>query len=239
MEDEALQPIIEQFNLIAREYDENRRKFIPCFDAFYADTTDFLAQTLRSPRLIFDLGSGTGLLPSFWYPHVSKADYVLTDIAEDMLSVAKRRFSGTPNVSFSVQDYSRALPDTKRYGTPDLVMSALSVHHLTHTKKRELFRRISCALCADGIFVNYDQFRAESDLMNERIERWWTEHIKASGISETEYGRWLDRRKLDCECTVSEELRWLLEAGFAVADCVFCSGKFAVLVAQKGAGNPC
>ena len=27
--------IEEQFNLIAKEYDANRKKFIPCFDEFY------------------------------------------------------------------------------------------------------------------------------------------------------------------------------------------------------------
>lgn len=34
--------IEEQFNKIAKEYDENRRKFISCFDEFYLKTTDFI-----------------------------------------------------------------------------------------------------------------------------------------------------------------------------------------------------
>ena len=34
--------IQEQFNKIAREYDVNRRKFIPCFDEFYLKTTAFI-----------------------------------------------------------------------------------------------------------------------------------------------------------------------------------------------------
>lgn len=56
----------EQFNLIANEYDENRRKFIPCFDDYYISSTDFAAKSLeKTPNLIFDLGSGTGLFPSF------------------------------------------------------------------------------------------------------------------------------------------------------------------------------
>lgn len=33
-----------QFNRVAREYDENRRKFISCFDDYYIGTTDFIAK---------------------------------------------------------------------------------------------------------------------------------------------------------------------------------------------------
>ena len=54
--------IDEQFNLVAREYDENRRLFIPCFDEFYQGTTDFIVKSIDSPRRVIDLGAGTGLL---------------------------------------------------------------------------------------------------------------------------------------------------------------------------------
>ena len=82
--------IQEQFNLVAKEYDENRRNFIPCFDDYYAGATDFVAKSLKSsPKVIFDLGSGTGLLASFWYKYFPTAKYILADIAEEMLSVAK------------------------------------------------------------------------------------------------------------------------------------------------------
>ena len=80
--------IQEQFNLIAKEYDENRKKFIPCFEDYYVSATDFAAKSLeKKPELIFDLGSGTGLLASFWYPHFPDANYVLSDIAGEMLYV--------------------------------------------------------------------------------------------------------------------------------------------------------
>ena len=129
----------EQFNLVAKEYDENRRKFIPCFDDYYIASTDFVAKSLdRAPALIFDLGSGTGILPSFWLPHFPASEFVLVDFAEEMLDVAKRRFAGMPNVKYEIADYSEKLPA----GSPDLVVSALSIHHLEHAQKKALFKMI-------------------------------------------------------------------------------------------------
>ena len=90
-----------QFNMVAREYGANRRKFIPCFDDFYKSATDFIAHSIDTePNLIYDLGSGTGLLPSFWFRHFPKARYVLIDIADEMLNVARRRFTDMANVLF-------------------------------------------------------------------------------------------------------------------------------------------
>ena len=221
--------IQEQFNLVAKEYDENRRKFIPCFDDYYAASTNFVAKTLDfEPKRIFDLGSGTGLLSSFWFKYFPNAEYVLCDIAQEMLEVAKKRFDGIPNVKYEVLDYSKNLPS----GKADLIISTLSIHHLEHEAKKSLFKNIRSALSECGVFVNYDQFCSENPEMNEKIERYWINGIKNSGLPQTEYERWLERKKLDRECSVSQELNWLKEAGFKNADCIYSSGKFAVIVAK-------
>ena len=59
----------QQFNQIAKEYDANRKKFIPCFDDFYGRTTEFIAANICTPKRILDLGAGTGLLSAFWVQH--------------------------------------------------------------------------------------------------------------------------------------------------------------------------
>lgn len=68
-----------QFNLIAKEYDANRRKFIPCFDDYYINTTRFIAANIAEPKRGLDLGAGTGLLTYFWYQHFPASEYVLVD----------------------------------------------------------------------------------------------------------------------------------------------------------------
>ena len=220
----------EQFNLIANEYDENRRKFIPCFDDFYISSTDFAAKSLeKTPNLIFDFGSGTGLLPSFWFRHFPDAKYVLVDLAEEMLAVAKKRFENLSNVEYKILDYSKELP----VGKPDLVISALSIHHIEHDEKQNLFKKIYGALDEKGTFINYDQFCSEDATMNKKIEGYWTEQIKSSDLSEKEFDRWQERKKLDRECSVRHEIEWLKQAGFKSAECIYLNGKFAVIMARK------
>lgn len=59
--------IEKQFNLIAKEYDANRRKFIPCFDDFYENTTRLITSNIDVPKCVLDLGAGTGLLTYYWF----------------------------------------------------------------------------------------------------------------------------------------------------------------------------
>lgn len=89
-----------QFNLIAKEYDTNRRKFIPCFEDYYNSTTKFIASNITELKRILDLGARTGLLSYSWYRYFSASEYVLVDIADDMLDVARKRFAGIGTVSY-------------------------------------------------------------------------------------------------------------------------------------------
>lgn len=82
--------LVEHFNKVAKEYDKSRRIFIPCFDEFYDESTNFIASTI-TPKNVLDLGAGTGLLTCYWFNHFPQANYVITDIADEMLDVARIR----------------------------------------------------------------------------------------------------------------------------------------------------
>lgn len=130
--------IEEQFNLIAKKYDENRRKFIPCFDDYYESTTKLILSNIDSPKRVLDLGAGTGLLTYYWFKEYKTADYVLVDIADEMLNVSRKRFAGLENIQHEILDYTKQLPK----GEFDTIISALSIHHLDEGQKTDLFERI-------------------------------------------------------------------------------------------------
>lgn len=219
--------ISEQFNLAAKEYDKGRRKFIPCFDAFYRESTQQLATTL-SPRKIADLGAGTGLLSMHWFQFFPNARYLLLDAADAMLPLSQDRFAGLTNFTFIHTDYTSA-----SFGGADVIISALSIHHLNDSEKQQLFNRIYAELPNGGQFINYDQFCEDSLKQTEDIEKEWVAFIMKSGLSDAEIARWKERRKLDRECSVNQQADMLRQCGFAPVNLIFKSGKFAVIQAIK------
>ena len=220
--------IEEQFDLIANEYDSGRRKFIPCFEDYYEKTTEFAVSFIGKPRRILDLGSGTGLLAMYYFQHYPQAEYILADVAAEMLNVARKRFEHIPNIGYSVIDYTKELPD----GEFDLVISALSIHHLENEQKQALFKRLKRKITPGGWFINYDQFCCKSKDMDKFVNNYWIEHLYNSGLSATELARWQERRKLDRECSVAEEIAMLKHCGYKNSECIYLCGKFAVIAAE-------
>ena len=221
--------IEKQFNLIAEEYDCNRKKFIPCFDDFYKNTTEFIVSNIDEPKRIIDLGAGTGLLTYFWYQQCPNSEYVLVDIADEMLNVARKRFHDIGNISYQVENYIHKLPDA----IFDTVISALSIHHLEDQDKIKLFSKIYDRLPSGGLFINYDQFCAESAKMNLWFDSFWESSLANSGLTDQDIELWKERRKLDRECSVEQEVDMLKNCGFEVAKCVYSYQKFSVIVAIK------
>ena len=218
-----------QFNLVAAEYDANRKKFIPCFEDYYISTTKFIASAISEPKRILDLGAGTGLLTYYWYQQFPKTEYVLVDVAEEMLKIARKRFNGINTVTYQISDYTKALPNDNF----DIIISALSVHHLEDGDKLKLFARIYDKLPSGGAFVNYDQFCAGQTQMNKWFNSYWENNLMNSGLTAHDIELWQERRKLDRECSVEQEIEMLYKCKFKEVKCVYSCQKFSVIVAIK------
>lgn len=218
-----------QFNLVAKEYDANRKKFIPCFDDYYEHTPQLIVSGIEKTKRILDLGAGTGLLSYFWYELCPSSEYVLVDIADEMLNVARKRFAGIDSVSYEIMDYSDTLPN----GDFDVIISALSIHHLENEQKEKLFERIYDKLPRGGLFVNYDQFCGGQPRMNDWFDSYWVNQLANSGLTENDIALWKERRKLDRECSVEEEIVMLRKCEFKTVKCIYSYHKFSVIVAIK------
>lgn len=133
------------------------------------------------------------------------------------------------SVSYQVLDYSKELPG----GNFDVITSALSIHHLETKDKQKLFAKIYDKLPNGGLFVNYDQFCAGQDEMNEWFNSYWESQLAKSGLTEHNIELWKVRRKLDRECSVDEEIAMLCKSKFKIIKCVYSYQKFLVIVAIK------
>lgn len=121
------------FDSAANLYDRSRRQLIPCFDEFYGRALALIAYQPQDRFRVLDLGAGTGLLSFLIAEHFTHAHITLLDLSEAMLAQAKAHFPpATGRFEFVTADDSESLP-----GHDDVVVSALSIHHLTDPCKKE------------------------------------------------------------------------------------------------------
>ena len=87
-----------------------------------------------------------------------------------------------------------------------------------------------------GGFVNAEQVAGPTPCF-ERLYRTWHEaSARAAGTDGAEWAGALERMRHDRCADVESQLRWLREAGFDAADCLFKDHRFAVLVARRAGG---
>lgn len=225
-----MEHIRDAFDTVAQEYDAQRVHIIPDLQQYYGAAVWAAAAKDNNPEIL-DIGAGTGLMSALVLEKFPGATLTLLDISENMLAVARRRFSHRDNIRYVVSDYSRS----SLGGPYDLVISALSIHHLARDDKRQLFHGIFAALKPCGMFINADQAEGETPLFRQMYLDYWNDFVKSGPLSEKERLEILRRRDtLDRNEKLSSQLRWLQESGFTDVDVVYKNRTFIVTVARKG-----
>lgn len=222
------------FDAAAPDYDGERRMLVPGFDDFYGAAVGSVPFDGDEPLRVLDLGAGTGILSAMIAGRFPNSRVTLVDISVEMLRVARRRFAKEPErFEFRVMDHARKpLPGRPR--AYDLVASALSIHHLTHGDKRELFEKVHGALSNGGWFVNADQVLGPTPEAEEEYQVDWLRRVREAGIGEEELSAALTRMKADKNTTLEAQMEWLREAGFGSVECSYENGRFAVYGGLKG-----
>lgn len=228
--------IKQAFNNCAKDYDLTRKQLIPCFDDFYGTALEIIkAQPKVAKIKVLDLGAGTGLLSSLVaqiYPH---AEFVLYDISESMLEEAKKRFSTSGvKADYVVKDYSGEPID----GTFDLIISALSIHHLEDTDKETLFKRLFVKLNNNGLFVNADQVLGETPSMDTFYRSSWLKQVREKGVTDITLSSALERMKEDKMSTLANQMNWLRKANFSEVNCWYKNFSFVVYSGAKLTTSP-
>ena len=150
-------------------------------------------------------------------------------MADEMLDVARKRFDSIEKISCQLSNYAQALPDVSF----DAAISALSIHHLEDKDKEKLFIKLYDSLPVGGLFVNYDQFCAGNSKLNKWFDTYWERQLTDSDLTPQDISLWKERRKLDRDCSVEEEVTMLQNCGFQTVKCVYSYLKFSVIVAVK------
>jgi tRNA (cmo5U34)-methyltransferase len=218
------------FDQAAQTYDQNRRTLVPCFDDFYGTVLNLIPFDRAASINILDLGAGTGLLSALVGAAFPHAQVTLVDISDDMLNMARQRFAGQgARFRFERMDYAR----TPLSGSFHVVMSALSIHHLSESDKLSLFGQAYSVLEAGGIFINADQVLGETAAIDRHYHQIWWQKVQEKGISPAEVAAARERMKEDRCSTLAVQLAWLKQVGFEQVNCWYKNNLFAVFSGQK------
>ncbi|MBN1304797.1 MAG: class I SAM-dependent methyltransferase [Anaerolineales bacterium] len=212
-------PIGETFDETIDYYDRWMKIALPGYTDLFGTAVGLVPYPVQDPIRVLDLGAGTGLFSSHILERYPQASFVLYDLAEKMLGAARQRFEGQQDqFRYIVGDY-RALNAETDY---EVVISSLSIHHLTHADKQALFRKIFTALKPGGVFLNIDQVKGPTPEIQEMYWNRWLARVRRSDATEDQVQASIERRRTyDIDALLTDQLAWLTQAGFTQVDCMY------------------
>lgn len=224
--------IDQAFNASTPTYDDWMKRALMGYADLFGTAVQVIPFSPDQPIRVLDLGAGTGSFSQHVlnaYPH---AEFVLMDVADQMLAAARERFRDMPGqFRFEIFDY-RNLQGNADF---DLVISSLSIHHLTDVEKSRLFQSIFQALKTAGAFINIDQIRGETEALRALYWNRWLKHVRSSGATEDQTQASIKRRtEFDKDALLADQIVWMKQAGFSCVDIVFKNYFLGVFLALKG-----
>lgn len=183
----------------------------------------------ENTRALIDLGIGTGLELEEIFVRFPEAEVTGLDVAEDMLRQLRLKYTGR-NITLYNASYLDFDLGSCAY---DAALSVMTLHHYSHEVKTGIYRRILRCLKEDGVYIECDYMLSEHDHDNaqEMEDFHFSEYErikKELGIND---GR---EYHYDTPCTVSNQKRMLLDAGFASVREAWRVPHNVILVASKG-----
>ena len=151
----------------------------PAIHPFYVVVQDEILSLLggerSEPECVVDLGGGSGRLLERVLERFVHAHAVLVDQSAAFLAIAERRLARFGDRVTLIEkrlqdDWDSALP-----AAPNALVSMSAIHHLEPAEKQSLYAKCHAALAPNGLFLNGDEFRPESDADYLAMLKWWSQ----------------------------------------------------------------
>lgn len=176
----------------------------------------------ENTETLLDLGCGTGLeLDEIFksFPHISVTGI---DLCEAMLIKLKEKHKDK-KIKLICGDYFQEDFGKDKF---DCAVSFQTMHHFSHKKKTELYKKINAALKEKGIYIECD-YMVETQ---EEEDFWFSENERLRKENNIPDGVFCH---YDTPCTIQNQIKMLEKAGFARAEKVFRMENTTIIVAVK------
>ena len=189
------------FNEIALDYD---KRIADKADADLESKQLVASLMPEHTKNLIDFGIGTGLELEAVFARFPDIDVTGLDIAENMLELLKDKYTGQ-NLNLYCESYLDYNFGHKQY---DAALSIKTLHHYNHDVKTALYKKIRACLNEGGVYIECDK------MVSEQIEEdfYFAEYERlkqVQGIYDNQTYHY------DTPCTVSNQKKMLLAAGFS------------------------
>lgn len=177
----------------------------------------------QDTQALLDLGCGTGLELEEIFKRFPDMQVTGIDMTPQMLDKLKQKYPDK-NITLICGDYFKTDLGSNSF---DCAVSFETMHHFDKEAKTELYRRIRNALKQGGCYIECDymvETQAEQEFLFAEAARMRRE----AGVTDdsTFY-------HIDTPCTIHNQEKMLLEAGFSYVKQIFRIGNTSILIAQK------
>ena len=171
---------------------------------------------------LLDLGCGTGLELEGIFKRFPDISVTGIDLSKAMLDKFSEKYSDK-NITLINGDYFSTDLGRDRF---DTAVSVQTMHHFSHEMKIGLYNKIRNSLKSGGVYIECD-YMVETQ---EEEDHWYAENArirKELSIPENEFYHY------DTPCTVENQIKMFLTAGFASAEKVFRMENTTIIIARK------
>jgi ubiquinone/menaquinone biosynthesis C-methylase UbiE len=226
----------------------------PAIHPFYVVMQDEILRLLAAerpePQCVVDLGGGSGRLVERVLERFPDSRTVLVDQSAAFLAIAERRLA---RFGERVTFIEKRLQDdwlAELAAAPDALVSMSAIHHLEPAEKQSLYGRCYEALAPNGLFLNGDELRPESDADYLAMMQWWSHHKELETVaaripesfrpmSEAWHERNITRfgepkhSGDDCHETAAAQVEYLRAAGFREVHVAWSEKLWGILFGRR------
>lgn len=182
----------------------------------------------KHTKTLIDIGIGTGLELDEIFRCFPDITVTGLDIAENMLKLFKDKYP-EKNIFLHCGNYFDYNFGNEIY---DAALSVMTLHHYDHKTKTDLYRKIHKCLNRNGVYIECDYMLSEDEYENpqEQEDLFFSEYKRLKEeqgiVDDKEY-------HFDTPCTVSNQKKMLLDAGFINVKEVWRRKNAVILIAEK------
>lgn len=218
-ENPALEEMSAFFTARVNKYDVVHTGHIDGKEKSYIEVANLIPAATEK---LMDLGCGTGVELEWIFKRLPGIKVTGIDLCPAMLDKLRSKFPNNNNIILINADFFNY---DLGMDTFDTCISLMSLHHFSYEGKIGLYKKVYRALTQGGIYIECDYMVPEQRYEDE----FYTENrrLRAKmGITEGYY-------HYDTPCTVANQIKMLINAGFSNIEEVWRIGNTVILEGKK------